>query len=78
MIRHQFEMTGCTKLGMMDEGQSCIRSICWACKRPVGKCRWIMLGEPYPGSEYWERKCWYDRHINYSVYTITSCPKELR
>ena len=75
-MKHEFDMTGAKKLGTLEQGNdSTVRSICWACKRPVSECEWLMLGKPYKGSKYWERKCWYDGHTHYCVYAIVKCPK---
>ena len=76
---HEFDMSGTKKLGMMSEGvKGGVGSICWDCKRPTGKCTWLMAHIPYEGSEYWERVCYYENHTTYSTYAIVSCPMEVK
>lgn len=77
-MRHQLDMTGCTRIGYMVDPQHTQMSICWACQRPIATCRWLMCGKPYEGSEYWERECNESKGIEYSIYAIKSCPMEVK
>ena len=76
---HEYKMAGAERLGYMTEGvKDSVRSICWECKRPVGECSWAMRFIPYKGTQYWERECFYENHTTYSVYSIVSCPMEVK
>lgn len=52
-----------------------INSICWNCKKPVGKCDWLMKRRMYDGTVYWTEKVHWDNYER-EIYIITKCPWE--
>ena len=77
-MRHELDMTGCKRLGILANPRQTQTSICWGCQRPSANCRWLRLGIPYEGAEFWERRCSESEGIEYSIYAIMSCPMEVK
>ena len=61
--------------GLREDKQQVKESICWDCKKAVGRCTWSANGVPVKGWEVEEtyRKS-YGRDLEVS-YTVINCPK---
>lgn len=76
----ELDMTGCECLGHKPPSpKGChpreAQTICFGCRRPTGKCEWLLEGIPYKGSKYyWWEPIYSDHCRPYIAYIITSCP----
>lgn len=73
-MKRELDMTGSTRIKLINGEDTREPSLCERCAYPLVKCQWLLGGRPFQGSEYIEKKVHYYGEVVYSTYVITACP----